>query len=94
MNIKQNIEEKEIVLGPEYSDELFSALSKVLKSEGANQISSNWGLGGSQEISEWEIEIKNFKIKVRAETYIGLSITGPTGLINKIAEEVKKQMAC
>jgi len=87
-----NSKKSGIILAPEYDNDLFEVLSNTLKSEGAKIFSKDWGVGGSQEVSTWDVKINEETINVEAETYIGLSIRGPNTLIERIAQKVKHQM--
>ena len=76
---------KTVILGDEFDDELRSKLQVVLRSLGASGSDSHdWRIAGSQEVETFTAVIDGHKLKVEAETYVGLSITGPSILIDKV----------
>ena len=75
-----------IVLGPEYDEELRARLKRVLKDMGARQKSK---LPWVPDLEVVEVDIEGDRVKVESETYMGLSITGPSRLVKKIADRVK-----
>lgn len=81
---------EKITLGAEHDEKLFSSLKEVLSSLDAIELDSSWGVGGSQELSEWKIKIGDEILEIESETYIGLSISGEAGLVRRIASLVKQ----
>jgi hypothetical protein len=79
-----------IVLGPEYDEKLRAALKEVLRSMGARQASK---LPWVPDLEMMVVEIGGQALKVEAETYMGLSISGPALLVNKVSEQVKARMS-
>ena len=75
-----------LVVGTEHDEALFERLGDTLLSLGYHPDPSNtWhGMAGSQEISHFEFTSPRGKLTVQAETYMGLSISGPTELISEI----------
>jgi len=67
---------KIIVLGDEYDDMLRKALLDTVREFTAQHVDHEYGVGGSQEIERFEIEIEGERIEVVSETYLGLSIAG------------------
>jgi hypothetical protein len=53
----------------------------------------DWGLAGSEEIETVEIKISTDRLVLEAETYIGLSLRGPSQLVHRIEATVKAKMA-
>ena len=51
-------------------------LKRALQKAGARRVGSWWGVGGSQEISRAKFTIGGWRLKVEAETYIGLTVVG------------------
>ena len=84
-----SIEQIKIILGDEYDDEIREVLRVVLVSNGAIEIDKSWGVGGSQEIEITHIRLGDDLIVVEAETFIGLSITGPKSRIENLAQQVE-----
>lgn len=74
-----------VILGDEYDDQLRAKLLAALRSLRAvpNNPSSK-ALAGSQEIEEFDVTIDGQPVHVEAETYIGLSISGPEGIVNRV----------
>jgi len=81
-----------IILGDEYDDALRDALCAVLVRSGAIDIDKSWGLGGSQEVESMVIRLGCDSITIEAETFVGLSITGPKALVEDIALRVRQQL--
>ena len=84
---------KTAVLGAEWDDALRTKLLKVLRKMGAERKDHTWGIGGSQEVETLEVVIEGRRIVVEAETYIGLSVTGPPYLVDRIQERLAIQEA-
>ena len=78
-----------IIIGNEHDDNLKNALFLALKTMGAEKISQIDALAGSQDVSIYEFLVKNEKIKVESETYVGLSLVGPKHLIMEIENNVR-----
>ena len=77
-----------VVLGDEYDDRLRKALLDTLRELSAQPVDHWHGIGGSQEIERFEIEIAGENIEVESETYVGLSIAGNKRVVNRIAARV------
>jgi hypothetical protein len=75
--------------GPEYDSAIQARLKAVLLELGYRPSTKWWGVGGSQEISNWEFTGALGDLTVEAETYVGLTITGP----NTAISEVRTRMA-
>jgi hypothetical protein len=82
-----------VVLGDEYDDKLRRALLDTLREFSAQPIDHSYGVGGSQEIETFEIEIEGESIKVESETYVGLSIAGDERVVNRIAARVRQRLS-
>jgi len=74
------------LVGAEHDEKLFDALGASLRALGYSLSSKSWGVGGSQEISNWVVNGPKGKLTVEAETYIGLSVTGDTNLVNEVRQ--------
>ena len=79
-----------IVLGDD--DKKFEALKLVLRELGATKLDSEWGVGGSVELETWKIKIAMDEIKIEAETYQGVSITGPHEIVSKIVDLINQKI--
>jgi hypothetical protein len=82
-----------IVLGSETDEKIFSALGLVLASYGSEANEKKYYIVGSQEIIVYEAIIGTQKLKIVSETYEGLSIKGPTKLVNEIKSKVEDEVA-
>jgi hypothetical protein len=85
--------ETTLVLGKEYDTRLWRVLREVLQTLGAIETENSWGIGGSQEIHAFSANIAGRALNIEAETYIGLSLTGPTELVHTVAQMVRDRMA-
>jgi hypothetical protein len=82
-----------ITLGDEYDASLMDALRVVLLRYGAEEMETSWGVGGSQEVSTVTVQVGHTVILVVAETYMGLSLTGPRAIVEQVAEQVRQHMS-
>lgn len=81
----EQAEQKEIVLGPEYDEDLRDHVRAVLRESGG-QIVDQWqGMGGSQEVQNWAVDVGGQRIEIEAETYVGLAIRGNADIVDRIA---------
>jgi len=81
-----------IVLGDECDDALREALRAVIVKRGAVEIDKSWGVGGSQEIERLVVALSDAVVSIDAETFVGLTISGPKGIVEDIALEVKRRL--
>jgi len=84
---------KTIVLGPEYDARLREVLKHVFLRLGGKGLGSEWSVVGSQELERVEVEVRGERLVIEAETYVGLSITGPAQLVDEVRELVKEQLS-
>lgn len=75
---------KTLTLGAEHDDALRRALRDVLKRLGANQRAHDWGVAGSQELETLQVQIGVDTVVIEAETYMGLSVSGPADVVERI----------
>jgi hypothetical protein len=78
----------EIVLGDEYDDALFARLAAEVAALGGSITDKEWTLGGSQEVTVFQIALPGGNIEAVAETYVGLSLRGTTSLVEQLARRV------
>lgn len=78
----------EIVLGSEYDDALFARLAAEVDALGGSITDKEWTLGGSQEMTVFQIKLPDGEIEAVAETYVGLSLRGTTSLVEQLARRV------
>jgi len=84
---------KTVILGAEYEKIVWDTLKGVLKELGGTVHDSNWGIGGSQELTSVDVIVGGQIISVESETYIGISISGDSGLVDQIQKTVKSRLA-
>jgi hypothetical protein len=77
-----------IILGDEYDDNLRVALRAALVESGAIGLGGSWGVGGSQEIETLEVTVGDALVTIESETFVGLTVTGPKPVVERIAESV------
>lgn len=85
-------ETQRIILGDEYDEVLREALHAVLLRNGAIDVDKSWGIGGSQEIEILIISLGSDVITIEAETFVGLSVSGPKTVVEEIALQVRRQL--
>jgi hypothetical protein len=78
-------ENKSVVLGNEYDQQLREVLLRVLRSMGATALDRSIDIAGSQEIEAFNVMLGQQSLLIEAETYIGLSISGPADLVDTVA---------
>ncbi len=76
-------------IGDEHDPALLSRLRTAVANLGGTMTGSFWAVGGSQEITRYEISLPDGAVEVEAETYIGLSLRGPTQLVQQVALAVQ-----
>ena len=81
------VDSKTILLGAEHDDRLRLILREVLKTLASTKPRHEW----SPDIETLDVDIEGRSIRVEAETYIGLSISGPADLVDRICELVKQR---
>ncbi|MCI5076423.1 hypothetical protein [Oricola sp.] len=79
---------KKVVIGDDFDYALKRRLIDKLKAIGAVPLSSDWSLVGSQELSQLSVRIGSDVVGIESETFIGLSISGPDGIIDEIESEL------
>jgi hypothetical protein len=73
------------VLGNEFDDSLRGKLMDVLRELGAVALrGSDRFVAGSQDVEELDVVINGRSLHIEAETYVGLSITGPADLVEQV----------
>jgi hypothetical protein len=78
----QNV--SKITLGDEFDDELRQKLMQALNDLGAKAGDSNRFVAGSQDLEKFDAFVDGQKIRIEAETYVGLTVSGPADLLKKI----------
>jgi hypothetical protein len=72
------------VVGAEHDEALFVALGAALRKLGCTPEDDAWGVAGSQELSRWVLKSSFGELVVEAETYVGLSVSGPVEAVNAL----------
>lgn len=83
---------KTVTLGPEWDNAVRQTVARALKHIGAEVTGDSWGVGGSQVLETLDVVIGDRTIRIEAETYMGLSLTGPADLVDRIADMVAKSI--
>jgi len=83
---------KTIILGKEHDDRLRSTLVELVKDMGGRTLNKSWGVGGTQEVEIWEVEMNGSEITFEAETYIGLSISGEQEIVDEFASRLTERL--
>jgi hypothetical protein len=81
-------EQVEVSLGSESDSLLLGRLQKTVHAAGGTMSEVSWGVGGSQEITTYEIVLPTGSLIATAETYVGLSIRGPDHLVQEVSRAV------
>lgn len=76
--------ESRAVLGAEHDLALRARLRRVLDAMGAVPAGDAWGVGGSQELARWDFLVEGRPLRVEAETYLGLSLSGAGDIVDRI----------
>jgi hypothetical protein len=83
-------EKKMVILGNEWDEALKASLKRVLLDLGAvPEGDEEWGVAGSQELYTAKFRVNDEWVEVESETYIGLSVTGPSSLVERIRQAVQ-----
>lgn len=77
------------VLGSEHDRAVAKALQRVLGDMGAENVSWDWGVAGSQELTTLKVTLNGQPLTIEAETYVGLSVTGHAQTVEDIAARVE-----
>jgi len=80
-----------IIIGDEYDNELINLLFIILKEMGAAKINETEALTGSQDYYLASFNINNSIITVEIETYIGITLNGPSELIRIIMDRINNK---
>jgi hypothetical protein len=76
--------DKTVILGDEYDDALRARLFDVLRDLGAQMSAGERALAGSQDLETCRLRLDGAEVVVEAETYIGLSLSGPAEIVDKV----------
>lgn len=90
--LKMSTEQTTINLGDEYGDALRDALRAVLLKNKAIGVDKSWGVGGAQELEILKVKLGDDLVTIESETYIGLTISGPKLVVDRLAAEVRAEL--
>lgn len=79
---------KTVVLGPEWDEQLRKRVKSGLAKMGAKLTDHSSGLGGSQFVETFDFMVGAEKLRLEDETYEGLSVSGPTNLVDELVRIV------
>ena len=72
------------VAGSEYKPEVLAKLGAAMRSLGY-ELHDSWdGVAGSQDIAHWEVMGPRGLLTIESETYIGVTVEGPTALVAEL----------
>jgi hypothetical protein len=78
----------EIVLGPEWDDDLLARLRVETEAMGGSLSQSGWTVAGSQERTVYRIALPGAELEAEAETYVGLVLRGDEPTVRSLANRV------
>jgi len=76
--------QKVLRLGDEWDEDLRCAVRNALIALDAKVSGADSGIVGSQELQLLDVWIDGHAVRVESETYIGLSVSGPEDIVEKI----------
>jgi len=74
----------EVRLGDEHDDALLVRVRDAVLAAGGQISRPDWGVGGSQEICTYRVTLPEGQLRLTAETYVGLSLSGPPVLVQAL----------
>ena len=78
------------LVGPEHDQAVRQRLNAALGRCGFEVRNASYGMAGSQEVSQWSAIGPAGRLEVEAETYIGLTVEGPTHLVEFAKAEFQR----
>lgn len=72
---------------------MFDRLAAEIEALGGSITDKEWTLGGSQEMTVYQIKLPKGEIEAVAETYIGLSLRGTPSLVEQLALRVMPNLS-
>lgn len=75
-------------LGSEADPAIRRRLKAALKAVKAKKLSNSWGVFGSQEVVGHDYRIGSSIVRVEAETYMGISISGDDAAVALLASHL------
>ena len=80
-----------IVIGNEYDEKLIKSLFLTLQEIGAVKKDESSALVGSQDYYLERYEVNNLILTVEIETYIGVTLSGPSNVVREISNKLKRK---
>lgn len=77
------------ILASEHDLAAGNALIRVLREVGAEEVSRDYAVVGSQEINTLRFTLDGFPLSVETETYVGLSVTGEPEAVETIKSRLR-----
>jgi len=77
------------ILASEHDLAVGNALIRVLREVGAQEVSRDYAVAGSQEINTVRFTLDGFPLSVETETYVGLSVTGEREAVETIKSRLR-----
>ncbi len=72
------------IVGDEYDDAALAGLGSALRDSGY-QLDDQWtAVAGSQDISHWEVRCPVGALTIEVETYVGITVEGPSELVSAL----------
>jgi hypothetical protein len=90
--VQDSVVQKRVILGKEHDVELRNAVIHALRQLDATLTDKSWAVGGSQEVETLQVSLAGRTVTVEAETFVGLSITGATDLVDLVVALVHQRM--
>lgn len=70
------------------NEEAFGAISTALEAIGAQEVTRECALAGSQEIGWRQYEVGHERVVLQSETYVGVTLFGPLKLVSRLAAQI------
>lgn len=79
------------VVGDEYDEVALAGLRSALRYSGY-ELDDQWlAVAGSQDISHWEVCGPGGSLTIEVETYVGITVLGPSALISALRAAVSTE---
>ena len=78
-----------VTLGAEHDSALWARLVSAVAARGGSIVESSFGVGGSQEVIDYEVRLPEGRLQLRSETYVGLVLTGRADLVEALSREAR-----
>jgi len=82
-------DEATCILGPEWSSDVVSVLRRAVHALGGTMTQPSHFVAGSQEIITYQLDLPDGRLVAEAETFVGLSISGPAALVHQVRSRMR-----